>query len=276
MTKIYYITILLALILLGCARENKSSIKHEQIITKYTELKQIVSEEVDDTFFVYIRLPKNYNEENKRYPVLYLLDGDISFNMAVSIVRYLQFGKEVPDLIIAAPAYGTLISDDEVNYRERDYTISPIERFKDSGGAENYLRFLKNELIPFVDSNYRTDDFRVINGYSLGGLFTINLLIEEPSLFNCYIAGSPYLTDDISELTGKIENIQNFEDEKKLFLSVGEYENNEQYHQPINQIITKFGRFNELDIKFRTFTEGTHFSSPSQALTFGLKFSFEE
>ena len=75
---------------------------------------------------------------------------------------------------------------------------------------------------------------------------------------------------------GKIENIQKFEDEKKLFISVGEYENIERYHQPINQIITKFDRFKELDIKFRTFTEGTHFSSPSQALAFGLKFSFGE
>ena len=124
------------ILLWNCTRKSvEQDNKYSNIITKYTEIKQIISNEVDDTFYVFVRLPKYYNESEKRYPVLYLLDGDISFNMAVSVVRYLQFGKDIPDLIIVAPAYGTLLNDDETNFRERDYTISQIERFPGSGGG---------------------------------------------------------------------------------------------------------------------------------------------
>ncbi|MCB0744497.1 MAG: hypothetical protein KDC67_11380, partial [Ignavibacteriae bacterium] len=81
--------------------ENTSKNSEPQnITTKYTELKKIISTEVGDTFYVYIRVPKKYADKNDHYPVLYLLDGDIDFNMATSIVRYLQYGNEAPDLII--------------------------------------------------------------------------------------------------------------------------------------------------------------------------------
>ena len=266
----------ISLLLIGCTKGEESPKKFNDIVTKYTEIREIISEEIADTFYIYIRLPKYYGKENKRYPVLYLLDGDISFNMAVSAVRYLQFGREVPDLILVAPGYGTLLSDNEVNCRERDYTISKIQRFEESGGAERYLRFLKNELIPTIDSIYLTNDFRVINGYSLGGLFTINTLLEEPALFSGYIAGSPYLIDDFSTLTKKIEEIIDFPLNIKLFLSVGEFEDQERYKNPIKEIRNKLDSYSGVKIKMRTFSEGTHFSTPSQALVYGLKYCFDE
>ena len=272
--KKYYFLIFSIFVSFSCSSYEEESNNYDQIVTKYTEIKEFISEEVNDTFYIYVRLPKYYHEENKRYPVLFLLDGDISFNMATSIVRYLQFGREVPDLIIVAPGYGTLLSDTEVNYRERDYTISNIDRFEGSGGAENYIGFLKNELMPFVDSSYRTNGKRVINGYSLGGLFTINLLLEENVMFDGYIAGSPYITDDLKYLREKIEKFSTLQENKKIFVSVGEFEDEERYHKPINTIVEDLLQIDGLSLSFKVFNEATHFSSPSQALTYGLKFIF--
>lgn len=102
-------------------------LQQKDVLTKYTELKIFFSEEVKDSFYLYIRVPKNYEKENKSYPVLYLLDGDISFNMATSIVRYLQYAKDVPEIIIVGIGYGSMMNDDKINYRERDYSISKMK-----------------------------------------------------------------------------------------------------------------------------------------------------
>ncbi len=273
--------ILLAFIILfnnSCKspKENFSSKKYQHIETKYTEIKQIVSAEVDDTFYVYIRLPKNYNESNKRFPVLYLLDGDISFNMATSVVRYLQFDKSVPDLIIVAPAYGTMMNDDEQNYRERDYTFSDFKNANESGGGYNYSNFLMTELIPTIDSSYRTNGKRILNGYSLGGLFVLNTLIESTNKFQYFIAGSPYLENDIQRLTDQVENMTISQVVKKLFVSVGELEDKKTYHNQIKTLTSQLEKIDGLEIKFVEFNNGTHFTCPSEALTYGLKYIFEK
>ncbi len=276
--KKYLLTLFLTAVIIGCEvkEENHQTQKYQNIVTKYTEIKEIISQEVDDTFYVYIRLPKNYTAEDKRYPVLYLLDGDISFNMATSIVRYLEYGEDVPDLIIVAPAYGTLLNDSEINFRERDYTVSEINGLEESGGGNNYLNFMINELIPLIDSSYRTNEQRILNGYSLGGLFTVNALLSAPNLFDSYIAGSPYLLNDLELLLRKSEEQINFAQTKKLFIAVGELEDKDIYHVPINLLVGRLKNKDGLEVKFTEFKNGTHFTCPSEALSYGLKFIFKE
>ena len=275
MTK-YILTLFFAAIIWSCnyKDEIKPVQKYKTVTTKYTEIKEIISKEVDDTFYVYVRLPKNYDQSNEKYPVLYLLDGDISFNMATSIVRYLQYGNDVPEMIIIGIGYGTMMNDNEQNFRERDYSISKVERFHESGGADKYLNFIEKELIPTVEKNYRTSNLRILNGYSLGGLFTLNTLIDKPELFNYYIDGSPYLSNDISELDEKASQINKFEKKKKLFISVGETEDQIEYHNPIKRIEEKLDKIENLSLKFVEFENGTHFTCPTEALTYGLRFVF--
>lgn len=254
--------------------DQKNDLKYDKVVTKYSKIEQIISKEVNDTFFVFIRLPKNYGSSEKRYPVLYLLDGDISFNMATSIVRYLQFGKDIPDMIIVAPAYGTLLSDDETNYRERDYTFSEIERFAESGSGESYLNFYENELIPFVDSSYRTNNQRILSGYSLGGLFSINVLLRKPNLFDNYIAGSPYLINDIDFMKQKFAELNFNGSLKKIFITVGELEEINEYHQPIGSLVEVLKGKAGVEVKYEEIKNGTHYTCPAEALTYGLKFIF--
>ena len=273
-----YIFIFISILSLSCNSKQKhaNGTKYNEIVTKYTEIKQILSKEVDDTFYVYVRLPKNYLQNNNRHPVLYLLDGDISFNMATSIVRYLQFGKDFPDLIIVAPAYGTLLGDNEVNHRERDYTFSRQEEFTESGGGEEYLNFIEKELITFVDSNYRTNKSRTLNGYSLGGLFSINVLIRNQNLFDNYIVGSPYLINDFHFINQKLTALNLIGPFKKIFVSVGELEEKETYHQPIRSTFDILKTKSGVKVNFAEFKNGTHFTSPAEALTYGLKFIFND
>ncbi len=246
-----------------------------EVITKYTELKSIISKEVDDTFYVYVRLPKHYKTEKKSYPVLYLLDGDIAFNMSTSIIRYLQYAGDVPDIIIIGIGYGTKMNDNNLNFRERDYSFTKIPQLKNGGGADNYLRFLIKELIPFVEKNYRTNGNRILDGYSLGGLFSIYTLLKENNLFTSYIAGSPYLKENLDSLltlTNKLGKLNN-----RVFITVGETEDKKNFHDPIEKIYDALRKISndKSNIQMVEFKNGTHFTCPSEALTYGMKFVFQ-
>lgn len=270
------IPLLFSIFLISCdSKINNTGIKIIQPTTKYTVLKTIISEEVGDTFYIYIRVPKNYSLSNNTYPVLYLLDGDISFNMATSIIRYMQYGSYLPDLIIVGIGYGTMMSDEEKNFRERDYSISHIDQLPISGKGENFLKFIKNELIPFVEKEYRINSDRILSGFSLGGLFTIYTLLNEPKLFKSYIAGSPYLYKDINLLI-EMEEIINFQEKKKLFISLGEQETIEEYFSPVGKLMERLNNKSNIQTKFEIFKNGTHFTTPPEALVYGLKFIFNE
>jgi predicted alpha/beta superfamily hydrolase len=142
---------------------------------------------------LYIHKPADFDKsKDKKYPVLYLLDGQWDFKLLDSVVGGLVYDKFMPDIVIVGitysgehPDYGAL--------RAMDYTPNPGEQ-PGSGDAPKFLSFLKTELIPFMERNYRGDPARrILGGHSLGGLFTLYAMFSDPSLFWGYLAGSPAL-----------------------------------------------------------------------------------
>ena len=157
-----------------------------------TELRTLKSRFVDQEYKLQIFLPPGYADASKSFPVLYLLDGDKSFGMARDIVDWLIFRREIPQIIIVGIAYdeGSKAWWDK---RSRDYTpwkdrMKIWGEWPLAGGADNFKKFMQEELVPFIDSNYRTvKNDRTIAGLSFGGLFAAYVLFEEPSLFQRYI-----------------------------------------------------------------------------------------
>ena len=116
---------------------------------------------------IYVYLPDGYQESTKQYPVVYTLDGfEGRFNLFADILD--AKAKEVILVAIAAGA-----ADGELKRREIDYVLP---------GATSYYNFLTLELIPFIDSQYRSNQSnRTLVGHSLGGLFAgLALLMEAP------------------------------------------------------------------------------------------------
>ncbi len=239
-----------------------------------TQIKTFHSQVVNDNYRIYISLPDDYDKSDKRYPVLYVLDGDISFGMAASISRYLQFGGNIPELIIVGMGYGALKEKDG-NMRRRDYTISSVPGRTNRGGAPKFRTFLKEELIPYIDKTYRTDtNDRAIYGYSLSGLFAFYSLFTEPDLFNRYIIGSPHLLWDNFRIFDVQENaFEKFDDlNATVFISVGSEEDEEKYFNPIDEMVTRLEEKNFKSLKLHTkvFDGGTHLIGPPEALAYGL------
>jgi predicted alpha/beta superfamily hydrolase len=239
-----------------------------------TQVKNFHSQIIDDDFYMYISLPDDYDKSDKKYPVLYLLDGDVTFGMAASIARYLQFGNTIPELIIVGIGYGTM-KKSEGNMKSRDYTISSKRGRSGTGGAPRFREVLKEELIPYIENTYRTNpDDRTINGYSLGGLFAIYTLFTEPDLFNRYIIGSPHLSwDEYRIFTVQEEAFEKMDDIKaKVFISVGSEEDEEKYFNPIDEMVTLIDEkgYENLKMETKVFDGGTHLICPPEALAYGL------
>ena len=98
--------------------------------------------------------------------------------------------KWMPDIVIVGITYSGAHPDYDA-LRATDYTPTPGDR-KGSGDGPKFLHFMKAELIPFIELNYRGDPTRrILGGHSLGGLFTLYAMLTDPTLFWGYLAGSP-------------------------------------------------------------------------------------
>lgn len=144
---------------------------------------------------VLVRTPAGYARGSERFPVLYMTDGDAHIQHTSGTVAFLSRNARMPEMIVV----GITNTD-----RTRDLTPTRVEhlpgnpnaRFPTSGGADKFLKFIETELIPLVESKYRTQPYRALAGHSLGGLFAVHAMVARPELFNSYIAVSPSLQWD--------------------------------------------------------------------------------
>lgn len=183
-----------------------------EVIIPRTETIRLHSSAGDRDYNIYISLPDAYSFSPVAYPVVYLLDGDITFIWATEYSRWLSSGDVLPEMII--------VGIDNSSRRSRDL-------LPEYEGVGKFLTFIQEELIPYVDDNYRTKPTdRTLAGVSDGGLFTLYALFHSPETFNRYIVTTPALSRDdlIFKYEGEFAS-NHSELPVKLFLSIGGREN---------------------------------------------------
>lgn len=146
---------------------------------------------------IWIYVPNNFQVgiySKQRYPVLYLLDGDSHFYSVVGMIQQLSQvnGNTIcPEMIVV----GIPNTD-----RTRDLTPTHVDAnppmvdsafSKTSGGGENFVSFIEKELIPYIDSAYPTQPYKMLIGHSFGGLTVMNIVMNHTKLFNSYISIDP-------------------------------------------------------------------------------------
>lgn len=179
--KLFFTTVLLTVLSLF-AMAQSTAIVIGKIDTIYSKI-------LDEQRPVWIYNPANETinvGSQKEYPVIYLLDGDWHFVSVVGMLQQLSFinGNTIcPEMIVV----GIPVKD-----RYRDFTPTCDSMFsRSSGGYDKFISFVKNELMPYMSSNYPVASFKLFIGHSLGGLTVMNTLINDPGLFNAYIAIDP-------------------------------------------------------------------------------------
>ena len=179
----------------------------------------LISSKVGEPREFWVSLPDRYNESTEKYPVIFMMDGDNNFNSGViGGVRQAAWSGEIPEFIIVGIKNTNRSKDifpEEVTYPDGT---------KDGGRANQYLDFVRDELIPRVATTYRTENYRILYGTSNTGFAAVHALFRNPDLANAYIAASATLGVP-SFRTGRDSLVGSFKGgRRELILVMGEHD----------------------------------------------------
>ncbi|GAB2470876.1 hypothetical protein GCM10011375_38460 [Hymenobacter qilianensis] len=144
----------------------------------------------------YVHLPTSNSAAGaakKRYPVAYVFDAEAQFASTVSTIQFLSthYNSVCPEMIVV----GILPENRRKELTPTHADIIPpywdSVSTKASGGGEQFIAFIEKELIPYIDSHYPTQPYKMLIGHSLGGLMVMQTLVHHTALFNAYIYIDP-------------------------------------------------------------------------------------
>ena len=175
---------------------------------------------------IIVKLPSDYDESaDKTYPVIYVFGGNsLTYSIANDTELLKRTGHLESVIIVGIQSMNQKIRQRDLTppflKQDLDETDSPL------GKVDDYLSFIQNELIRFIDSKYRSSSFKIAVGHSREGLMVMYALITKPELFHGYVALSPALwrendlfVDMFKETISGIKTLNTL-----LFLSMGEEE----------------------------------------------------
>jgi predicted alpha/beta superfamily hydrolase len=145
---------------------------------------RIHSEILGEERVLLVHLPEGYDQAEAKYPVLYLLYGDhmtTYFAETVSILDRFGSTGRIPPMILVS-----------IENTDRYRDLIPYRNDGSPTGIDKFQKFFSEELIPWVDENYRTKDYRILVGPQAGANFGLYTMIDEPELFDAYILNHPF------------------------------------------------------------------------------------
>jgi predicted alpha/beta superfamily hydrolase len=261
-------------------------------VVENSELRPLHSDITGREYLLYIGYPPSYaSHPERKFPVVYVTDGYWAFDKVNSLGGSLWYDQIVPEYILVGIGY----VGDNVDYnQERMYELSPTPQnygwmadFKGRmGGSRAFLDAIKTEIIPYVEKNTHADpSFRVMMGSSMGGLFSLFCMYEEPGLFQGIVAGSPavqwnhrWLFTRESELRNKAigdDASGKMSVPTRLFMSVGsaEWTGFVGSIKAFDEII-KSGAYQDFSYEFRILEGERHAGNGAEAFNRGLRFVF--
>jgi predicted alpha/beta superfamily hydrolase len=172
---------------------------------------------------IWLYLPPEYHTTEKRYPVLYMQDGQNLFE------EWSAFGEEwqVDETIDEAERKCIVVGiDNGGEHRLREYKLHDDPEFG-KGEGRPYLAFLTETLKPFIDCTYRTKPGREhtwIAGSSMGGLISYYAALLHPEVYGKAGIFSPsfWLQADLEEQTRNL--LSRSKQHQDLYFYAGEKE----------------------------------------------------
>ncbi len=272
-------------LLLTAATLKQAEAQPTPVILPGTDQRLLRSTVGDIGYKLYVSLPRQYRTSGEDYPVLYLLDADYSFAIARNVVEHLSDRGDLPSLIVVGIAY-----DGPPAYRlnrTRDYTPSPVPTGgygsayqAVSGGGPLFSQFIADDLIPFIEREYRATSERVLVGHSYGGLFATWVALTAPDLFDGYVIVSPSLWYDDGMIFDQEQHLAEHRDDLpvRLYVGVGSREINHQ-HDMVADLRRLASRLEArgypgLRLRSEVAADETHNSIFPRAFSNGLRFVF--
>jgi len=225
------------------------------------EVRDLRSQITNQDMRLYVKLPWYYDRSETSYPVLFSLDANRSFPLysTTSLIAETP-GTASQEIVIVGVGYQT--DNDRIKglaqwaaWRTRDLLperrekteaywsgrlsslLGEEELLVQSGGAPLFLQSLREEIIPFIQQNYRVSiNDRGLAGYSYGGLFTLYALFHASETFNLFFAGSPTMFEGLFEYE---ENYASTHGDlvAKLFITAGSRESD--LLEPVQRMVER-------------------------------------
>jgi predicted alpha/beta superfamily hydrolase len=264
--------ILLTLFLLGATQ------LIAQVIPEIETIK-IHSKELNQDREIYIYKPYYYDEYFlKHYDVMFVFDAHRKeyFNLANSLSYFIDKNDVNGEFIVVGiPANLKL---DDYN-RNDDFLPKPVydeqNFFYGQANQKAFMEYVSNEVIPYIDNNYRTLKNRLAVGHSLGASFILSTLIQKPETFDNFIAVSPNFSYDRQRLANEFINFNfnKLKSQKFIYLSHADEDNYWRSWKPSRDKV--YNHLNETKtqkIKYNisSFPDYDHLYSFLPALTEGL------
>ncbi len=224
-----------------------------------------------------IQLPSSYGSGNKKYPVVYLMDSQWDFPLVTSIYGQQFYDKFIPELIIVGITWGGSKPNHD-SLRAREYTPTNEARLPQSGGADKFLSFMKNELFPFIETNYPVDTAnRIMMGCSFGGLITLYAMFTQTQMFSGYVAASPAIGWD-REVIYRFEKDyfqRNSTKPVKLYMTVGDVESSKPgFEKFVSHMVGR--NYSSVSIQSKVLENTGHSGTKSETFGRGLQFIFQK
>ncbi|WP_185152625.1 alpha/beta hydrolase [Fulvivirga aurantia] len=217
----------------------------------------IESKALNEQREVQIYLPDSYFSTSKKYPVIYIIDGQRYFLNAVTYQKNLTWQEVSPEFIIVG------LPTDSQKRRRLFYRES-----------SKFINFLENELIPQIDNEYRTLDERIYFGWEMAAGLGVEILSDSPHLFKAMLLASP--THISNSRLQKVDSLLNNTLDQNTFIyaSLGTVEN--WSIKPMADLDSIFRKNNQEQLTWNYNLSATenHYTTPLTTINEGLKLFF--
>ena len=269
------LTFLPTIILLACS-SNDNQAKQDQSLLEFSQY----SESVQDTFYIEVQLPREYyRNETRRYKTVYLLDGNFYFPMMASIIGQYEIAQWIEPVILIGVGYKNFKTMDSLRVRDYLYPKAiPSDEIIAAGGGQKFNDFLTTELIPRIDSGFRTEkNHRALLGHSFGGYFVLYSLLRQlenkTHNFSTFISASPVLWYNDFYLKNLPTDLATNANGIKLFVSVGGQEDSVWSVIPVKNLTAEIvrNRVKQLEFKSHVYNHLDHMDVSLLSFTKGLQ-----
>lgn len=263
-----FLMFVLFLLNINAVRAQLVKLEDEQVVT-------IHSASLNKDQKLFIRLPRNYDKVNIRYPVVYLFDAQDKtlYNYASAAIDRLMWTNDIPNVILVGIAQ---------NDRSKELGIE-----RNPEDSKKFLSFIKDELLLDIQKRYRTVDFQVFTGHSLGGQFVTNAMLTNPQTFKAVISISAALNYPATDTLFKEKTIllmkdflkNNVKNKLYYYYSVGDTGfQDELFQTGVLKVDSLFKRFQppNIDWKFNYLHGFNHGTTPLASIPDGLVFIFRK
>ena len=254
MKKLFFLILILA----------TTGLKAQNVVVKKFKSNYLGTERI-----LKIYIPDSYESEKTRhYPVAVVLDAEYLFDIYVANAKLFALRDEAPEQIIV----GVSQNLNNERYQDCDFSVDtglPTEE------STFFYGFIKDELLGYIDDNYRTSLFKTIVGNTITANFINYFLLEEDPAFNAYININPKYAPKIAE---RLEARTQALNDTDIFYYVcnGNY-NSDRSKKNINDVINllKLSDVEKFHFKSDIFNYSSRTASMGQAIPSAMELIFK-